>query len=84
MRPTYQRRSHRRSSRWRPQTASPETVGMLRDIIAADRDVAEVARVMTMQLGSRSIMLAVDLQFRAGLSSDEVARTVDRIQKRER
>lgn len=57
---------------------------MLRDIIAADRDVAEVARVMTMQLGSRSIMLAVDLQFRAGLSSDEVARTVDRIQKRER
>jgi divalent metal cation (Fe/Co/Zn/Cd) transporter len=50
-------------------------------VIANDPDVAQVSRLMTLQLGPHAILLGVDLQFRPGLSAADAARTVDRIER---
>jgi cation diffusion facilitator family transporter len=64
------------------EPASKRAVRELCRIVAADPDVDEVMRLLTLQLGPHSVMLAVDLRFRSGLSSNDVARSVDRIEKR--
>lgn len=64
------------------ESAEPETVERIREIAREDGAVAEVVRVLTMYVGPGRAILNLDLEFRRDLTSGEVARAVDRIEKR--
>lgn len=60
--------------------ASPEIVASIRVLVAADSDIAEVMMPVTMHLGPKEILLNMDLRFRKGLKTGEIAAAVDRIE----
>lgn len=64
------------------ESADPETVERIRKIAREDGAVEEVVRALTMYVGPGQVILNLDLNFRRDLSSDGVARAVDRIEKR--
>lgn len=64
------------------ESADPETLERIREIAREDGAVEEVVRALTMYVGPGSVILNLDLEFRRDLSSDGVARSVDRIEKR--
>jgi cation diffusion facilitator family transporter len=58
------------------------TLESIRRLAESDRAVVQVGGPLTMYFGPQSILLALDVQFKAGLSADEVTAAVDRIEKR--
>jgi cation diffusion facilitator family transporter len=62
------------------EAASPEIVASIRTLVAADDDIAEVMMPVTMHLGPKEILLNMDLRFRKGLKTGEIAAAVDRIE----
>lgn len=60
---------------------SPEAVASIKEVAAADARVAAVRRVLTMVLGRDEILANIDLQFRAGLSTAEIAAAVREIEQ---
>ena len=52
----------------------------IEQLLAADSDVADVRRVLTMQLGPGAVLVAADLRFAPRLSADAVAAAVRRLE----
>jgi cation diffusion facilitator family transporter len=60
--------------------ADPETIKNIRRLAESDPCVEGVNNILTMHFGPNSIMLALDLRLRSGLSAAEVKQAVDRIE----
>lgn len=63
------------------EAADPEMQRSIRAILESDRDVASVNPPLTMYFGPRTVLLAAEIQFRAGLNADAVADAVDRLER---
>ncbi len=63
------------------ESAHPDVVADVRTIAAADPAVERVGRPMTLHLGPDQILLALDVQFRGGLTTGELERAIDRLEK---
>jgi len=57
----------------------PQTLRQLRELIATDKGVERVNRVLTMFLGPEEVMLTVELRFRRELSAEEVRTAISRV-----
>jgi cation diffusion facilitator family transporter len=64
------------------ESADPAVVQSIRRVIEEDPCVHSAGRLLTMHIGPREILLNVDLNFVAGLSSEEIAACVDRLEKK--
>lgn len=64
------------------ESAEAEVLQDIRQTLAAERDVAEVQRVLTMQLGPGSVLLNADLRFVPRLSAEGIADAVGRVEQR--
>lgn len=64
------------------ERADPELAGAVRAIADEERSVTEVARLRTMQIGPRHVLLNMDLRFRAGLSAEDLLAALDRVERR--
>lgn len=58
-----------------------ERVNSIREIVAKDPGVKQVYRLLSMHFGPQEVLLNLDVEFQEGLSSDETATTIDRIEK---
>jgi cation diffusion facilitator family transporter len=56
-------------------------VRSVREIAEQDRDIDTVHRLLTMHFGPNEVLLNIEVEFNQGLSSDELASAVDRIEK---
>ncbi|MDQ2990840.1 MAG: cation diffusion facilitator family transporter [Pseudomonadota bacterium] len=57
-----------------------EETGELRDIICADPSIDKVARVLSMQMGPDEVLLTAAVQFRRGMTIDEVENAIERLE----
>lgn len=60
---------------------SRSTLEAIRRLAESDQAVVQVGGPLTMYFGPQSILLALDVQFKKGLSADEVTAAVDRMEK---
>jgi len=60
--------------------ADPEVVAGIRETAAADPAVAAVLDALTMHFGPQEVLLTLDVRFRAGLSAEEAAAAVERLE----
>jgi cation diffusion facilitator family transporter len=58
-----------------------EETGELRAIICADPAIDKVARVLTMQMGPDEVLVTAAVQFRRGMTIDEVEHAIERLEK---
>ncbi|GAC1305697.1 MAG: cation diffusion facilitator family transporter [Vulcanimicrobiaceae bacterium] len=63
------------------ESAKPETIRAIHEIVSADRAVASIERALTVQLGPASVLLTIDLRFRHGLSGAETVAAIGRIER---
>lgn len=63
------------------ESVRAEARARIRELVVDDRAVEAVTRILTMHFGPEDVLLTLDLAFRPGLSADEVARAVDRIER---
>jgi cation diffusion facilitator family transporter len=63
------------------ESANSSTVASIRGIAASDPSVEGVMRVLTMHFGPHEILLNLEIQFHKTLSAEEVASTVERLEK---
>ena len=63
------------------EAVDPETLKNIRRLAESDARVEAVKNVLTMHFGPRTILLAMDLQFRNDLSAAEVEDSVDRLEE---
>ncbi len=61
--------------------ADPQVVADIRRLVESDRAVVRSRRPMTMYFGPDQILVALDIQFRSGISSEELEKTVDRLEE---
>lgn len=64
------------------EAADPDIVGSIEAILAQEEDVLEVFEPMTMHMGPNEVLLNMGLCFQRELSTDEITRAIDRIEKR--
>ena len=62
------------------ESADPQMIERVRAIVAAEPDVRRADRLMTMQLGPHEVLLTLDVVFRDGITADELARAIDRLE----
>ncbi|MDB9525180.1 cation diffusion facilitator family transporter [Oscillatoria sp. CS-180] len=62
------------------ESALPETQDSLKAIIEADQAVSEIGPLITLHLGPKDIMLALNIEFDDTLSADEIEVAVSRIE----
>lgn len=62
--------------------ASPRAIAAITQVVQEDRAVIAVRRPVTMYFGPRNALLAMDVEFRADLTSLEIAAAVDRLEAR--
>ncbi len=62
------------------EAADPEMQRRIRTILQSDEDVASVNPPLTMHFGPETVLLAVEIEFRGGLTSGQVAGAVDRLE----
>jgi cation diffusion facilitator family transporter len=60
--------------------ADPRTVADIRARVEADPAVVRAARPLTLYLGAERVLVALDIQFRPGLTAQEVEQAVDRLE----
>jgi len=60
--------------------ADPAAVADIRRLVESDAAVVRARRPLSMYFGPDQILIALDVQFRPGLSSEEVEKAVDRIE----
>lgn len=60
--------------------ADPEAVADVRRLVESDPAVVRARKPLSMYFGPDQILIALDVQFRPGLSSQELERAVDRIE----
>lgn len=63
------------------ETADREIVDGIRRIASADRDVTRTGRVLAVHFGPHEIVAQLELVFDPRLSAEEVAKTIDRLQR---
>jgi len=63
------------------EAVRPEVAESVRALAAADPDVANLRRPLTMHLSPYEVLLNLDVQFREGISAAEVVRAVDRLEQ---
>jgi cation diffusion facilitator family transporter len=63
------------------ESASPALLEELRSLANADAAVCRVGQLMTMRLGPQEILLNVELEFRADLTTRELRSAVERIER---
>jgi len=59
----------------------PQTLRRLRELIATDKGVERVNRVLTMFLGPEEVMLTIEVRFRRELSFEEVRISISRLKE---
>ncbi len=52
----------------------------VKDVISADEAVEQVGNILTMQLGPNQVLLTVEIQFRRGLSVEQLEAVIDRLE----
>ena len=62
--------------------ADPETLSSIRAIAESDVDVKRVRSPLTMHFGPHTVLLTMDIQFKEGLSTIDLARAIDRLEKK--
>jgi divalent metal cation (Fe/Co/Zn/Cd) transporter len=62
------------------RSADPETVDMIRDIIARDEDVLEVYNAITLQMGHKA-MLAIKIRMRETMPVGVASRSINRLER---
>jgi cation diffusion facilitator family transporter len=62
----------------------PETLKNIKRLAASDPRVEKVNRALTMHFGPQTVLLAMDLQFRPGVSDTDVKEAIEAVQKRVR
>ena len=60
---------------------NPRMLAEIRTLVQSDPDVERVGQPFTMYFGPGTVLLALDVQFRDGLPSQELAQAVDRLEK---
>jgi cation diffusion facilitator family transporter len=60
---------------------NPRMLAEIRTLVQSDPDVERVGQPFTMYFGPGTVLLALDVQFRVGLPSQELAQAVDRLEK---
>lgn len=63
------------------EAADPAIRKGVEDIAAEDPDVEAIGRVLTVHMGPNTLVLNMDLEFRDGLTSDDVEDAIDRVEK---
>lgn len=63
------------------ESANPKIVAGIRSLAAAEPAVNRITRALTMQLGPAEILLTMEIQFRKGLSAEEIQAAIDRLEK---
>jgi divalent metal cation (Fe/Co/Zn/Cd) transporter len=58
----------------------PQTLQSIRTIAAADDAVQQVRKSLTMHFGPHEVLLALDVEFKPHLSSNEVAEAINRVE----
>lgn len=62
------------------ESAGPEVLETIRQVAGTEAGVERVVRTLTMHLGPQDILLNLKVLVKPGISSDEAARTVDRLE----
>lgn len=62
------------------ESASGEVVSGVRRLLAAEPGIARINEVLTMHLGPRDVLLNISVDFRDGLSSEEVERAISSVE----
>ena len=63
------------------ESASPETRASIKAIVKADEAVSSSEAPITLHLGPRDVLLALNIEFKDSLSADEIEAAVRRIEK---
>ncbi len=63
------------------ESVDPKVRESVQRLADTDPDIVEVHRLMSMHIGPEVVLLNMDLVFRADLTTDEIERVVDRIEK---
>jgi cation diffusion facilitator family transporter len=66
------------------ESADPEQIADVKRMVAAEPGVVRVLRALTMHLGPEDVLLTLEVAFDRGLSSAELADTIERIKSRVR
>lgn len=62
------------------ESASPEIVRSIEEIVSADDAIVSVFKPMTMHMSPDEVLLNMDLTFRRDLNSNEIAAAIDRLE----
>lgn len=60
--------------------ANPKILASIRALIAADANIVAMERPLTMYFGPHNALLALNVEFRAGLTAQQAEETIDRIE----
>jgi cation diffusion facilitator family transporter len=63
------------------EPVDPETLDNIKRLAESDQRVEHVKNALTMYFGPRTVLLAMDLQFRRDLSAAEVEESIDRLEE---
>lgn len=63
------------------ESANEMLIRHVRELAEADPAIKKVRRLLTMQFGPNQILVNIDLQFQADLSSSEIFATIDRVEQ---
>jgi cation diffusion facilitator family transporter len=64
------------------ESADKETVSLIKSIIAEDPNVLQFKPPLTMHLSPDEVLLALDIQFKNDLESEELAKTINRLKQK--
>ena len=62
------------------ESVTADTRRRIRDILESDSDVKSVSAPLTMYFGRETVLLAVDIRFREGLSGNGIGWAVERLE----
>lgn len=63
------------------ESADPDLIAGIREVVQSDEDVALIGPPLTMQLGPDDVLLNLDVQFREGLPAEAIIEAVDRLER---
>ena len=64
------------------ESADPEQVKAIREVICSDSAVERVGNLLTMHLGPEQVLLAAEIKFRDGLDVQELESAIDRVEEK--
>jgi divalent metal cation (Fe/Co/Zn/Cd) transporter len=66
------------------ESANPEQIKTIREIIRSDPAVERVGDLLTMHLGPEQVLLAADIKFRDAMNVHQLETAIDRLEERVR